>query len=199
MKKLSLIAVTLLVGAVSSWAAGPQVGSIVFGPVPITFKGTLSDKTKVTDATLTTIAGGGALQWAEVAITAGSLSGQVFDVIGTGIGTVNVGSTNVATNDVVGTVIYASGDTVDLSKSGSKSLKLIGTYHEDGTVYSTNLVLSSILTNLQAATSGISNSTLLVTATVSGSTKSTNVSAKVIGIWYSGKTSVSGSVKAAKK
>ncbi len=52
MKKLHIITVALLVvGAVSSWAQ-VETDRIVFGPVPITFKGKLSDGTAVTGATL---------------------------------------------------------------------------------------------------------------------------------------------------
>src|SRR5271169_556530 len=52
MKKLHVLTVALLVaGAVSSWAQ-VENDRIMFGPVPITFKGKLSDGSTVTGATL---------------------------------------------------------------------------------------------------------------------------------------------------
>jgi len=205
MKKLSLIAVTLLVAGVANCLA-QATGSILFGPVNISFKGVLSDKTKVTDATLTGApgVGGGTLEFAEVefstAVSGGAgifgnvVSGQVVDVLGTGIGTVNVGSTNVPTNDVVGTVIYGANDAVDLSKQSSKSQKYIAVFGEVGAVLATNGV-TLIKSNLDTV---VSNSVLLVSSTLTDPKSSTNVTAKVSGIWFAGKTSVAGTVGKAK-
>ena len=197
MKKLSIIAVTLLAaGVVSSLAQ--TTGSLVFGPVPITFTGKLSNKASVTTDTLTGLVGGGTLEFAVVDFTGGS-STQQYAVIGTGIGQETVVSGSSTSVDLVGTYIFWSNDSVETDPA-KKSATYVAAFSPIGFILGTNSASSySIETNLWNG--GISNSVLLVSSTVSdpskGSKSTTNVTAKVYGIWdeFSNLALTSGSIK----
>ena len=199
MKKLGIIAVSLLVARVAScWATVVTTGTVVFGPVPITFSGSLNTKAKVTDSTLTGITGvGSPLEFAVAQTVSDGVTDTVY-VIGTGLGVETVISDSTTSSVIVGTIVYSTDDTVTLStKNSGESFE--GAFREDGSVLATNGV-SSIKSNLDTV---ISNSVLLVTGSGSdpskGSKSTTNASAKVSGIWYSGQSVLtSGSIKTAK-
>ncbi len=197
MKKLHILTVALLVaGAVSSWAQ-VENDRIVFGPVPITFKGKLSDGSTVTGATLNE----GNLEFAAVQligpdVSRASHTGTVFHVIGSSIGLSNV-VTDAGTNAyLAGTDIWddtdgsGGADDVDVSKSSSKpqTFGVFGgaqidmfTGHQDSNVFSV-----------------VSNTVLFVVFSESSSTKSTNVSGSVVGVWKEGSTTVKGTISTEK-
>lgn len=181
MKKLiTIAAMTMLVGATVSWAQVTNLVNravVVAGPINIDVKVTLSDKTKpvVTNAI-----------FAEVQLGAGSSfgsSGDVFDVIGTAITqstlTTNLGSiiTNTITTDVSSNVFLSGNNPVDLGK---------GKFAE-------------VFFGPSKAPFGMSNSVWFVNGAFKDSSKGTNISAKVEGIWKDGDTAFKGSIKNSKK
>jgi len=195
MKKLSIIAVALLVaGVVSSWATSTNLDVITYN-VPITFKGTLSDKTKVTDATLDQ----GSLTFAEVAYGTTTSTQTPFHVIGSGIGLTNNVVSGVTNVELIGIDIWddtsevGPGDeSVVTSKAGAKATTLEGVFSQEqyDLFGRSNLTLNSV----------ISNSVLLVTSTESdprsksSSKSTTNVTGKIDGIWKDGSTTVDGTI-----
>lgn len=197
MKKAFIIAAVVLAVAVSGQAA--ESDQLIVS-VPISFKGKLTNKTLVTDATLATAAGGGSLTYAIVQVigdNAFSASGTdtAFQVIGTSIVLTNVISGSSTDTFVIGNSLYVSDDAVVTSGGGPKPLKFISAFSQDGEIVDTGGFFNgSSIANLEST---ISNSVLLVTSTLSD-TKSTNVNSKVQGIWVAGKTAVTGSIKTAK-
>jgi hypothetical protein len=204
MKKLSITVVALLVaGAVSSWAqvsniintTSNEVAGFVFGPVPISFTGKLSDKTTISASTLADLApGGGTLEFAESYDVAGLHTGPVVMVIGTSLGTSNVVSGSSTGVTAVGYTILRSYDYVDSSKS--TSTKFVSGWIEDG-FGRINGSTTDFLFTVQAA-AGPSNAALLVTGTLSDS-KTTNGTAKVVGVWHDGATTISATIGKPKK
>lgn len=175
-KYAAAIVFTVLVGAtVNSWAL---TNDVLDSNIPITLKGTLSDKTKVTDATV-----GGSLSVAGVQFIRSGVTGDVLIVIGNSISlltTTNGGGTNTilqgraiwtkiaGTDDSRGKFAYAFGqDVFDLSTGDSTNS------------------LDSVL----------SNSVLFIQGTETESHDRTNLTGKVVGIWRDGDTSVKGSIK----
>lgn len=190
MKKLSLIVAALLVaGVVGSWAQ--ETDRILAGPLPITLKATLSDRTRVTDATLATAAGGGSLEVAEVQYVGGTFTGTPFSVIGTSIGLTNLVSGSSTDVDLVGTDLYELDDSVDLSKAGSKTMKFVSAWSETGF----DLFTSASISNLSST---ITNSVLILQGTSTATVRGTNLNAKVLGIWVDGKTAVTGTIRSEK-
>jgi uncharacterized membrane protein len=218
MKKLSIIAVTLLVaGTLSSWAqsniintTSNEVAGFVVGPLPISFTGKLSNKTTITASTLADLApGGGTLEFAEGYDVEPLSTGQVRLVIGTSFGTSNIvtivsGVTNINVT-AVGYTILVARDYVD--PSASKSVKFTSGWEGagDGTLNGTSTNFSSTVDTV------VSNATLLISGTISptssGGKSSTNataatdfkISAKVTGVWFDGVDTISGSIGAPKK
>jgi hypothetical protein len=207
MKKLSIVVAALVIaGVASSWAqsniintTSNEVAGFVFGPVNISFKGKLSNKGSVDAAALAALApGGGTLQFAAAYdVAAGpATTGQVFLVIGTSLGTSNITS-GVHSGGVtwVGYSILSAYDYVDLSKAGSKSTKLVSGWSEDGYGRAAGGAYTDFWFNV---TKVVSNAALLVSGTASTSTKSTNLSAKVTGVWFDGVSTISASIGKAK-
>jgi hypothetical protein len=190
MKKSGIIVAALLVGGVvTSWAQ--ETDRILAGPLPITFKGKLSDKTAVSGSTLATAAGGGSLEVAEVQYVGGAFTGTPFSVIGTSIGLTNLVSGSSTDVDLVGTDLYEQDGAVDLSKAGSKTMKFVSAWSETGF----DLFTSASISNLSST---ITNSVLILQGTSTETATGTNLNAKVLGIWVAGKTAVTGTIKSEK-
>lgn len=179
-KYAAAIVLTVLVGAtVNSWAL---TNDVLDSNIPITLKGTLSDKTKVTDLTV-----GGSLSVAGVQFIRSGVTGDVLIVIGNSISlltTTNGGGTNTV---LQGRVIWTERSSAEDSRG-----KFAIAFQQDAF----NLSEGSSATNLTV--SGLSNSVLFVTGTETESHDKTNLTGKVVGIWKDGDTSVKGSIKSKK-
>jgi uncharacterized membrane protein len=210
MKKLTVVVAALVIaGMTSSWAqsniintTSNEVAGFVFGPVPISFTGKLSNKGSVDAAALAATApGGGTLEFAE-GYEVGPLStGQVGMAIGTSLGTSNVTSgVNSGAVVLVGYKILTSFDFVDLSKAGSKSAKSLSGWTEDGEGRVPGGSSTNFLPSVQKV---VSNAALLVSATItdpkSAGKSTTNVTAKVTGVWQDGATTITGTIGKPKK
>jgi len=189
----------------SSWAqsniintTSNTVAGYVIGPLPISFTGKLSNKGSVDAATLAATApGGGTLEFAAGYQVPALSTGQVGMVIGTSLGTSNVTSgVNSGAVVLVGYNILTAFDFVDpkSAKTKSGSLKFTSGWREDG-FGRINGTTTDFLYTVETV---VSNACLLVSGTVSGSAKSTNVSAKVSGVWFDGATTIAGSIKTGK-
>jgi len=196
MKKLHVLTVALLVaGAVSSWAQ-VENDRIVFGPVPITFKGKLSDGSTVTGATLNE----GNLEFAAVQligpdVSRASHTSEVFHVIGSSIGLSNVVSEAGTNAYLSGTDIWddtdgIGADDTDVSKSASKP-QTFGVFGGA----QINMFTGGSDSNGQSV---VSNTVLFVVFSESSSTKGTNVSGTVVGVWKEGSTTVKGTISTEK-
>jgi hypothetical protein len=179
MKKLITIAAMAMLATVS-WA---QIVTTVVNQVTV-LAGPLNIdvKVKVSDSkTAPAITG---LKWALVTDITGSHSNDILSVIGTAItDTTNVlngaGNTNTTTVSLSTNVVLVGDDVVDLGK---------GKFAE----------AFAQLNSSTAQPFGMSNSAWFVQGSVKASTKGTNFSAKVEGIYKEGSSAFSGSIKTSK-
>ena len=177
MKKLiTVAAVTMLLGATVGWAqiivtTTVHNVAVLTGPIAVDVKVKLSDNTSPS------VTG---VKYAEVAEITSGKTGDSFSVLGTAItDTTNhtVNATNVVSTINLSSNVFLAGDTpVDLGKG-----KFVEALFGDG-----------------AGPFGLSNSVWLVFGTAKLSSKGTNVSAKVEGIWKEGDTAFKGSIKNSK-
>jgi len=193
MKKLiAIAAMAMVVGATVGRAqvtttvtkvVGP---SILVGPLSVDMKVKLTAATKPTAPTVT------GLEWARVQVpgtptNVGDVFGTaILDVTGVSTSSVTAGGTDtvtITTFTALSSNAWVVTDTpIDLGK---------GKFAEAGGAVTTNLVFGS------------SNTAWYVTGTVKdpkgGKTVSTNVSAKVVGVWQEGVSAFSASISTAKK
>jgi len=177
MKKYAaaIVFTVLACAAVNSWAA--TTNDQILTKIPVTLKGTLTDKTKVTEATV-----GGSLSFAEVQFIRGTVTGTAFSVIGNSISLLT--TTNGPTNTVLqGRAVWTEKASIADSKG-----KFASAFEQD--VFD---LTTGVPTN--ALNSVISNSVLFVQGTEKEGTKGTNLNAKVEGIWKDGSTAVKASIK----
>lgn len=180
MKKLiTIAAMAMLVGATVSQAQ--IVTTVVHDVTVLAGPLNIDVKVKVSDSkTAPAITG---LKWALVTGITGSHSNDILSVIGTAItdtDNVTVDPTNVTSTVGLSTnVVLVGDDVVDLGK---------GKFAE----------AFSQLNSSTAQPFGMSNSAWFVQGSVKASTKGTNFSAKVEGIYKEGSSAFSGSIKTSK-
>ncbi len=202
MKKLSIIAVTLLVaGTISSWAA--EQDSFLVGPIPVTMTGKLSSSVKANTGSVDAESINGTnVEFGVVQLLDTGVSTNTVYVIGNGLSTVTTnqaGTTNVI---FTGTVIWDGADAVVTKSSKNSQTVLVGMQQVQRVIgVDTDVVVSNATSSIGANV--ITNSVLLVTVSESQSVKSgvTNNtgSAKFTGIWNeTDGTAVSGTIKAVK-
>jgi hypothetical protein len=185
MKKLiAIAAMAMVVGATMGVAQIVTTTvnnvSILSGPITIDLNASVSSATAKTKVALADV------KFAHVRLNADNslgASGEVFDVIGTSItDTTNIlngaGNTNTTTVTLSKSVFLAGDTSVDLGK---------GKFAE--------AFFSRPDTN-QVST--MSNAVLYVTGSTKTSTKGTNVTGKIVGIWQEAVSTVSGSIKNSK-
>ncbi|MGO9246153.1 MAG: hypothetical protein ACLP0A_07770 [Verrucomicrobiia bacterium] len=207
MKKLSIVVAALVIaGTVSSWAqtivintTSNEIAGFVVGPLPISFTGKLSNKGSVDAATLAAVTpSGGTLEFAAGYDVAAFSTGQVTMAIGTSFATTNEAAGGGRTNvTIVGYSVLEARDFVDLSTGKSKSLKFESGWKESDGFGS---AAGSTDIDYHVALEGVvSNATLLISGSItdpksSGGKSTTNVSAKVSGVWQDGVSTITGSV-----
>jgi hypothetical protein len=184
MKKLiAIAAMAMVVGATMGVAQIVTTTvnnvSILSGPITIDLNVSVSSATAKTKVALADV------KFAHVRLNADDslgASGEVFDVIGTSITdttNITVNASNVTTRVNLSTSVFLAGDTsVDLGK---------GKFAE--------AFFSRPDTN-QVST--MSNAVLYVTGSTKTSTKGTNVTGKIVGIWQEAVSTASGSIKNSK-
>jgi hypothetical protein len=179
-KYIAAIVFTALVGAaLNSWAAttNDQIETII----PVTLKATLTDtaRTKINETNL---------QVAEVRFIRGTVTGDVFTIIGKSISLLT--TTNGPTNTILqGTAIWA--ETAGTVDDKGKFVNAFGPAGDPSGL--------DILSGTNLNITGLSNSVLVITGTEKESHDKTNLSAKVVGVWNDGHSAVSGSIKNNKK
>jgi hypothetical protein len=218
MKKLNLIVAAMVVaGSVSGWAqtlllqypnsSSNEADQILVGPIPITFKGqtSIEGAAYITSSTLAGLTPNGATSTLEFAkVVFGPPTSTVNRArlwIGTGIALVQTNlPTDVpgTTNNVhlVGDPVLQSQHGVDLSAAGARSTKFVSYWTETGAGISAAVVDTNYLSSVEKV---ISNAMLLVTGTLTdpsdGGHSTTNVTAKVTGIWVDDYSIISASIR----
>jgi hypothetical protein len=168
-KLLSVMAVAMLVGAVSSWGAA-VITTNVLNQIDVTLKATLSTGVKVTEADLE---GTGDLSALDLQTISGTTTGEV---------NVLAKSVVVDTNDVLtsATILLQAQAGVELLKG-----KSVEVYDSTG-----------VDTNIDGAAWFVSGTTK---TTIKGATTNTTFTGKVEGIWKDNVSAFKGTIGAVKK
>jgi hypothetical protein len=202
MKKLSIIAVTLVVaGTMSSWAQ--EKDTFLVGPIPVTMTGKLSSSVKANTGSVNAESiNGSNVEFAIVQLLDTGVSTNTVYVIGNGLSTVTTNQSPHTNTVFTGTVIWDGDDAVVTKSSKNSQTVLVGMQQVQRVIgVDTDVVVSNATSSIGANV--ITNSVLLVTVSESQSVKSgvTNNtgSAKFTGIWNeTDGTAVAGSITAVK-